>query len=134
LFYGESGLAKDVGQSPFSQSMVLWYDGPESLLGGSFFKRNVAALLAQFDESRPLKGADKALSGDTRQFGHLPGDFDNRPEGLLLGSAVLGAAPGFEVKLNRFAQIRSRGFDVFALRSHIEFGAACHIPVAVVRD
>lgn len=127
MFYGESGLAKGVGRSPFGQSMVLWHDGPECLLGGSFFKRNVAALLAQFDESSPLKGADKALSGDTRQFRHLPGDFDNRPEGLLLGSAVLGVAPSFKIKLDRFAEIRPRGLDVFALGSHIEFGAARYI-------
>jgi hypothetical protein len=97
LFYGETGLAKNVGQCPFGQSVVLWDNGTESLLRRSFFERDMAALLAQFDKSIALEGADKALSGDARQLRHLPGDFDNRPEGLLLGGAVLGAAPGFEV-------------------------------------
>jgi len=134
LFYVEAGLTKCVGQSPFGQTMVHWHNGSKSLLGGSFFKGNVAALLAQFEESGPLKGADKALSGDTRKLRHLPGDFDNRPEGLLLGGAVLGATPGFEVQLDRFAEIRPRGFDIFALRSHIEFGTARHIQVTLFGD
>ena len=94
----------------------------------------MAARLAQLDETSALEGADGALSGDARQLRHLPGDFDNRPEGLLLRGAVLGAAPGFEVKLNRFAEIRPCGLDVIALRSHIEFRAACHIRVAVFCD
>lgn len=115
MFYGEAGLAKYVGKCPFSQSMVLRHDGTEDFLRRSFFERDVAAFLAQFDESSALEDSDKALSGDTRQLWHLPGDFDNRPEGLLLGGAFLGTAPGFEVKLNRFAEIGPRGFDVIAL-------------------
>ena len=134
MLHGETGLAKYVGQSAFGQSVVLWHDGTEGLLRRSFFEGDVAALLAQFDESGTLKGAHKALSGDTRKLRHLPSDFDNCPEGLLLGGAVLRAAPGFEVQLNRFTEIRPRGLDVFALRSHIEFGAARHIAVALFRD
>jgi hypothetical protein len=134
LFNGEAGLAKYVGQGPFGQSMVLWHDGTEDFLSRSSFERDVAAPLAQFDESGALEGPDKALSGDTRQFRHLSADFDNCPKGLLLGSAVLGAAPGFEVKLNRFSKIRACGLDVFTLRSHVEFRAARHIPVAVFCD
>ena len=134
MFNGEAGLAKYVRQSPFGQSPVLRHNGTECQFNRSFFEGDVAALLAQFDESGALEGAYQALSGDARQLRHLPGDFDNRPEGLLLGGAVLGPTPGFEVKLNRFAEIRPRGLDVFALRSHIEFRAASHIPVALFRD
>lgn len=99
-----------------------------------FFERNVAALLAQFDESSALEGADEALSGNTRQLRHLSGDFDDCPKGLLLGGAFLGTTPGFEIKLNRFSEIRARGLDVFTLRSHVEFGTARHIEVAVFRN
>jgi hypothetical protein len=76
---------------------VLRHNGTEGQLNRSFFEGDVAALLAQFDESGALEGASHALSGDARQLRHLPGDFDNRPEGLLLGGAVLGPTPSFEV-------------------------------------
>ena len=134
MFNSEAGLAKNVGQSPFGKSLVLWHYGTESLLNRSFFEGDVTGLLAQFDESSALEDANESLSRDARQLRHLPGDFDNRPEGLLLGRAVLGPTPGFEVKLDRFAEIRSRGLDVFSLRSHIEFGTASHVPVALLRD
>ncbi len=134
MFCGKAGLAKDVGESPLSQSMVLRHDGPEGLLRRSFFEGHMTALLAQYNESSALEDAYEAHSGDTRQFRHLPGDFDNRPEGLLFGRAVLGITPGFEVELNRFAEICPRGLDVFALRSHIKFGAACYIGAALFRD
>ena len=94
----------------------------------------MTALLTQFDESCALEGAYEALSGNTRQLRHLSGDFDNCPEGLLLGGAILGTAPGFEVKLNCFAEIRPRGLDVFALRSYIKFGASCHVAAVLFRD
>ena len=94
----------------------------------------MAAPLPQFDESSALEGADEARSGDTRQLRHLPGDFDNRPEGLLLGGAVLGPTPGFEIKFDRFAEIRPRGFDAFTLRSYIEFRAPSHVDVPFFRD
>ena len=134
MFYGDASLAKDVGQGSFSQRMVLWHDGTEGFLSRSSFERDVAPPLAHFDESGALQGPDKALSGDTRQFWHLSCDFDDCPKGLLLGSAVFGAAPGFEVKLNRFTKIRARGLDVFALRCHVEFRAARHVQVAVFCD
>jgi hypothetical protein len=131
LFSGETGLAEYVGQSSFRERAMLRHEGTKILFRGSFFERDVAALLPQFRESRSLEGAYEALSGQLR---HLPGDFYNCPEGLLLGEGSLGPAPGFEVKLNRFAEIRPRGFDVFPLRSHIEFRAASHIPVGFFCD
>jgi hypothetical protein len=134
LFDGEASLAKYVGESSFSQSMVLRYNGAEVFLRRSFFEGYVAALLAQFDESGALEGADKALPGDTRQLRHLSGDFYNCPEWLLLGSAFLWAAPSLQVKLDRFPEIRPRGLDVFALGSHIEFRAARDIQVALFGD
>lgn len=134
MFYSEAGLAKNIGQSSFGQSMVLRNNGVKGLFKRSLFERNVTALLAQFYKSSALERAHKALSGNTRQLRHLPGDFDDCPERLILGGAVIGTAPGFEVKFNRFTEIRARGFDVSTLRSHIEFGAAGHIKVAVFRD
>lgn len=134
MFHGETGLAKYVGQCPFGQGMVLWHDGAEGFPGRYSFERDVASLLAQFDESGAFQGAYKALSGDTRQLRHLPGDFDDGPEGLLLGGAFIGPAPGFDVKFNRFTEIGSRGLDVFTLRSHVEFRAARHIAVTLFRD
>jgi hypothetical protein len=134
LFNSEASLAKYVGKCPLRQCLVLRYNRSKGLFSGSFFEGDVASLLPQFDESRTLKGAHEALSGHARQLRHLPGDFDNRPEGLLLGGVVLGSAPGFEVKLNCFTEICPCGFDVFALRSHIEFRAASHIPVALFHN
>ena len=134
MFSGQTGLAEYVGQSSFRERAMLRHDGTKILFRGSFFKRDVAALLPQFRESRSLEGAYEALAGNTRQLWHLSGDFDNRPERLLLREAILGPAPGFEVKLNRFAEICPRGFDVFPLRSHIEFRAASHIPVGFFCD
>ncbi|MCU1341578.1 MAG: hypothetical protein JWN92_1001 [Candidatus Acidoferrum typicum] len=134
MFNSEASLAEYIGQSSFGQSLVLRHNCTKIPFGRSFFQRNVAALLPQFDESSALEGANEALSGNTRQLRHLPGDFDNRPEGLLLGEVILGSAPGFEVKLNRFTEIRPCGLDVFPLRSHIEFRAASHIQVGLFCD
>jgi len=134
LFNSEASLAKYVGQSPFCEGVVLRHNGTESLLSRSFFKGDVAALLPQFEESSTLERPYEALSGDAWQLRHLPRDFDNRPEGLLLREAVLRPAPSFEVEPNRFTEIRSRGLNVLPLRSHIEFWAASYIPVALFRD
>ena len=134
MFNGETGLAQYVGQSSLGQSLVLRHNCTKIPFRSSLFERNVAALLPQFNESGALEGAYEALSGNTRQLRHLPGDFDNRPKGLLLGEVILGSAPGFEVKLNRLTEIRPCGLDVFPLRSHIEFRAASHIPVGLFCD
>ena len=134
MFNIEASLEKNVGQSSFGQSLVLRHKGTKGLFSRSFFEGDVASLLPQFDESSALEGAHQALAGDAWQLWHLSGDFDNRPEGLLLGGAVLGPTPGFEVKLDRFAKIRPRGLDVFTLRGYIEFGAASHIQIALFRD
>ena len=134
MFSGEAGLTEDVGQSSFGQRAMLWHDSAKILFGRSFFERDVAAFLSQFDESCSLESPYEALAGNTRQLWHLSGDFDDCPERLLLREAILGPAPGFEVKLNCFAEIRACGFDVFPLRSHIEFRAASHIPVGFFCD
>ena len=134
MFSGETGLTEYVGQSSFGQRAMLRHDSAKILFRGSFFERDVATFLPQFDESCSLEGAYEALSGNAGQLRHLPGDFYNCPEGLLLGEAILGPAPSFEVKLNRFAEIRPCGFDVFPLRSHIEFRAASHVPVGLFCD
>lgn len=134
MFCGQAGLAKYVGQSPFGQSTVLRNYSPKVLFGRLFLEGDVAALLPQFDESGALEGAHEALSGDARKLRHLPRDFDNGPERLLLGGAFLGAAPRFEVKLNRLAEIRARRFDVFTLRSYVELGTTRHVESTFFRD
>ena len=134
MFCGEAGLAKYVGQSPFGQSTMLRNYSPKVLCGGLFLEGDVAALLSQLDESGALEGAHEALSGDARKLRHLPRDFDNGPERLLLGGAFLRAAPRFEVKLNRLAEIRARGFYVFTLRRYIEFRTTRHVQSALFRD
>ena len=127
-------MAEYVGQSSFRERAVLRHHGAKILFRGSFFERDVATFLPQSNESCSLEGAYETLSRNTRQLWHLPGDFDNCPEGRILREAILGPVPGFEVKLNRFAEIRPCGFDVFPLRSHIEFRAASHVPVGLFCD
>lgn len=94
----------------------------------------MAAFLTQFNEPCALESAYQALSGDTRQLWHLLCDFDDGPEGLLLGDAILRPTPSFEVKLNGFAEVCARGLDVFALRSDVKLGAARHVPVILFCD
>ena len=124
---GKSGLAENIGQSPFRKRAVLGDDRTVGLFLSFLFERYVAALLPQFDETCPFEGADKPLTRNTRQLWHLLGDFDNRPEGLLIRLGLFRAAPRFEVELNRLAKVRPRGFDVFALRSDVEFRTTGHV-------
>ena len=127
-------LAKNVGQGALSECFVHRHDSSEDFLRSSFLERDVAALLAQFDKSGPLQCADKSLAGNARELRHLSRDFNDRPEGLFLSGHFLGTAPSLEIDLDGLAEIRSRGFDAFALGRNVEFRTAGDVEVILFGD
>lgn len=68
------------------------------------------------------------------QLGHLLGDFNDGPEGFLLGGLVVGGAPSFQVELNGFTEIGTGRFHIFSLRSNRELGTPGHVPVVFFSD
>jgi len=81
----------------------------------------VAALLAQFDESGALEGAYQALSEIARNFGIYLAISTIVQKGCCWEELSSGP-PQVRGKAQSLREIRPRGLDVFALRSHIEFG------------
>src|SRR5260370_37358471 len=97
FFERETALLEDVGESAFGQLRVHGNDCLKGFVVGTFFERNMAALLAQLHEARSFQCAHDALTGDTRQFWHVSGRL--RP---------LSRTPGFRRDAPR-AGPRSRG-------------------------
>src|SRR5256885_9388050 len=61
-------------------------------------------------------------------FGISAGDFQSCPERLALSWTLFWNAPGFEVELDRFAQVGARRFDVLALRRDIQLRTSGDVP------
>ena len=115
MLRGHAGLAENVGESSLGQSSVQGHNGAKGSVGRFSFKGDMATFLAQLNEACALQSANESLTGNARQFWHLPGDFDNRPEWLMLESFFRGAVPSFKVELDRFAKIRTSSFDILVL-------------------
>jgi hypothetical protein len=73
-------------------------------------------------------------TGNARELHHLSRDFNDRPERLFLRGGILGTALSLEIELDGLTEIRSRGFDAFALRRNVEFGTAGDVEVILFGD
>jgi hypothetical protein len=57
----------------------------------------------------------------------LVGDFYGSPEGLAFGRPLFGNAPGFQVKLDGFAEVSASALNILSLRCDAQLGAASDI-------
>jgi hypothetical protein len=138
LLYREASLLEDVRERTLSDLGVHGYNSAPRLVSDLSFQRNVASFLAQLHEPCSLERANHAVSGNDWKFGRharpLPRHFDEGPKRLGGLFSGFGLAPGFEVELDRFAQVIARRFDVGALRRDVEFRTASHVQVIFLGD
>lgn len=134
----EASLLQDVGQSAFCDCGVHRRYRAPRFVADSSLERSVASSLTQFDKPSALQSAQHAFSGNNWEFGRheprLPGHFNKSPEGLRRIFSRFRLAPGLDIKLDRFAQIVARGFDVSTLRRDVEFRATRDVEVLFLSD
>src|SRR5438445_9613471 len=67
-------------------------------------------------------------------LGMSVGNFDGRPERGTVHGALFRHSPGFQIKLDRLAQVCAGVFDVRALRCNAQFRATGHVQAVFLRD
>src|SRR5437899_8728651 len=67
-------------------------------------------------------------------LGMSVGDFDGRPERGTVHGALFRHSPGFQIKLDRLAQVCASALDVRALRCDAQFRAPGHVQAVFFRN
>jgi len=69
----KAALFEDVRERALRNFGVHGNNGLPNLVTGSFFQRDMTALLAELHETGPFQGLNHALARDARQLGHVSG-------------------------------------------------------------
>ena len=134
FFERKAALLEDIRERALRNFGVHRNYGFPDLVAGSFFNRNMAALLRSCKKPARFKALTTRSPETLGSLGMSTGNFDSSPELRSLRGPAVGGAPSFEIELDSLAQVGAGGLNVFSLRRDAQLGAACHIPIVFFGD